>query len=191
MKNYIIWYWSIINIKNACLTSKVWDFLPINVNWFERWWNTLWAQWYVVLWVKKDINSDMNWILIEVLENIKDFDKREIMYNREKVEYQDIKAFKWDILPKWNYYIYLPKNNKLIPNKAPILQSYLDVVIKWCLDISEEFAYDFMKKTVNWRSILNDRENPKYVRSMDLKKYHHKLDEILKIKLSPKNFPKC
>ena len=60
-----------------------------------------------------------------------------------------------------------------------MIQSYVDVVISGCLEISEEFANDFINMTGNWQHpLLNDRHDPKYIRPMDLQDSFEEIDRV-------------
>lgn len=69
-----------------------------------------------------------------------------------------------------------------IPNShCPLFQSYLDVVLAGCLDISNEFAIEFIQTTKFWGGIwIDDRKSPKYIRAFNPEKYQEMIDYLLK-----------
>lgn len=178
---YIFGYWSIINKANSELTTEVWDTIPVIVEWLERHWNITSTQWYTVLWIKRSVWNKVNGVLIELKWDIKDFDERETKYTRIKLESRNIHTIDTSISkPTDDIFAYIPNEENYINWEHPILQSYIDVVLSWCINISDEFAYDFIKSTQGWWEIKNDRDDPEYVRSMNLKEYHDRIDSLLR-----------
>lgn len=71
-------------------------------------------------------------------------------------------------------WVYLPYNDtaEAADDKFPIMQSYVDIILRGCLSISEEFAVSFLKSTQGWSSEVeekciwvNDRTRPYYIRA--------------------------
>lgn len=76
-----------------------------------------------------------------------------------------------------NVWIYVQRRPVLADPSAPIVQSYVDVILRGCLGISEEFARHFLETTHGWwhedgvvdgvdhHTWVNDRHSPLYVRA--------------------------
>ena len=78
----------------------------------------------------------------------------------------------------WGYVCVTPKPPD---TDAPIVQSYVDVVLGGCLATSTEFAQEFIRTTGGWRHPwLNDRAAPRYVRAVRNPKLETRVDELLK-----------
>ena len=59
-------------------------------------------------------------------------------------------------------YLYNHQEQGLI--SAPIVQSYLDVILLGCQEISPQFTLEFIQHTLNWEYWHNDRHQPVYPR---------------------------
>lgn len=62
-------------------------------------------------------------------------------YEEEKTEELDAQFKIW---------MYVPKVIEPPSPEAPIAQSYVDTILRGCLTISEDFAHEFVSKTVGW-----------------------------------------
>jgi hypothetical protein len=102
------------------------------------------------------------------IEQIAEIDKREVDYSREKMREDQIVEFGI----KGNIWVYTPQKECIrYPTvEVPILQSYVDVIIKGCLERGgKEFAKDFIRTTYGWENIwINDRGNSNHTRSVRL-----------------------
>jgi len=52
-----------------------------------------------------------------------------------------------------NVWIYKPKELRFPTTEKPIVQTYVDTILRGCLDISEEFALDFLSTTRGWSTM--------------------------------------
>lgn len=151
-------------------------------------------------------------VLIEVNnEELANFDKRESGYDRVEVDLVDVYPYcQKDLEEKSHYdlraaderrtskslsydddigdvkvWIYLPRKGGDGANEQyPILQSYLDIILRGCQSIGIDFTWSFLKSTHGWwhddcqlfqRSIdkatmpeflwIDDREHPLYIRA--------------------------
>eukprot|EP00927_Polykrikos_kofoidii_P039411 TRINITY_DN33807_c0_g1_i1.p1 TRINITY_DN33807_c0_g1~~TRINITY_DN33807_c0_g1_i1.p1 ORF type:complete len:254 (+),score=38.78 TRINITY_DN33807_c0_g1_i1:51-764(+) len=109
------------------------------------------------------------------------FDVREIGYRRSPVAWNRVQAFNEDDQAQLveaeacgdELFCYVPESRgtSSSPSAAhPVLQTYLDVMLEGCEEISEEFAREFVRTTDTWPSektgaFLDDRGAPGYVRS--------------------------
>ena len=166
MKQYIFGYGSIINKNSVNKTTTEKERIIKTITGFRREWNiNIKDNFETALGIVKDKNSTCNGVLIEV-DDIEAVDKREAGYVREKIE-EDI-------------WIYVPKETNKATKEYPIIQSYLDVVLEGCFNISSKFATEFIDTTYGWNEYLvNDRNNPKYPRAQKVLKYKKEIDELL------------
>ena len=96
-------------------------------------------------------------------------DNRDAIFN-SKQENETIKIW-----------MYVPEHPQLPNPEFPIAQSYVDIILRGCLSISEEFAKEFIINTRGWHAQelmedesvvalgeycwVDDREKPIYVRA--------------------------
>lgn len=87
--------------------------------------------------------------------------------------------------PSVNIWVYVPQKPMIPTVEYPISQIYVDTILRGCLDISEEFAAEFLETTTGWHPddsvhrhssvspediipdqipLVNDRQNPIYIR---------------------------
>ena len=101
------------------------------------------------------------------------FDDREVMYDRVKVPLSNLEILSNQNLSppltdEDDVFVYVSKNFTLPDKNFPIRQSYVDVIIRGCLEEGgEDFARQFVESTSGWESgsYLDDRVNPGYVRA--------------------------
>jgi hypothetical protein len=172
-------------------------------------------------------------VLIPVTDQeLLQFDQREAGYDRVRVPTQNIQK-----VPFLNEEYYHEKdesgilNNLLLLDKAdeqpsvwiyqpqaihfphpekPIVQTYVDTILRGCLEISEEFAVDFLTTTRGWSSLdlggekgsvggdlhagvvhwVNDRLDPIYLRADQdwILESADNIDRLLQIQ-RPKEYP--
>lgn len=95
-------------------------------------------------------------------------DKREFLYDRVKVDLEDISftSSNFNITADDDIWIYLTKEPSEASLDFPIIQSYVDVCTSGCFELEEEFnlegfAQDFITMTDKWSSKwVNDRIFP-------------------------------
>jgi hypothetical protein len=142
-------------------------------------------------------NAECVGVLVPVNENeLAQFDDREVRYDRVPVANNHIEripflsdddnhhsyfhqAIQAVDLP--NIWVYVQRNPVPVSVHCPIAQTYVDVILRGCLTISEEFAQDFLITTRGWHPKdfeadasdsheggafwVNDRKNPLYIRA--------------------------
>ncbi len=175
MRTFILGYGSLL--KKASLNRtlpQVKVIEPIYLNNYLRSWNaienikpTLSS---TFLGIEKLQDSRVNCIIFEIENSLVPIlDKREFLYNREKVDFNDIE-FTTDTFKMSkddDIWIYMTKEPVKPSTEYPIIQSYVDACISGCLEIEEKFnlenfAVDFIKTTQQWSSSwLNDRIFPR------------------------------
>lgn len=182
MTDYIFGYGSLILKESRNRTGISGEVFPVRVRGYQREWNQqVGGETY--LGITKNLESKCNGVLFEIPEGeIEKFDEREIGYTRVKIPLEKIESLKDKNLPKGNYWIYLPVQDKSLvrpTKKFPIVQSYIDVILTGCLQISKDFAKEFMKTTFKWNCIENDRANPKYPRALKELKFKYEIDKLM------------
>ena len=167
MKELIFVYGSLINTESRDMTCGVSDWIPVVLNWYKRWWyfqnTTLWMS---ALWIVKDKNSHCNGILLEIeKDKIPLIDRREENYQRVKLSGSKIET---DInLSGRKIWTYIVKDENIPSRTCPIVQSYVDVVIAWCLIYWSNFTDEFISGTEWWDwEWIDDRENPIYTKQV-------------------------
>ena len=67
--------------------------------------------------------------------------------------------------------------------ESPLVQSYIDTILRGCLDYNEEFAVSFIQKTAGWKTphFVDDRHRPIYPRGDPEWSRQHasRLDDLL------------
>ena len=134
---------------------------------------------------KKGSGSTINGVLYPIYENIEAFDEREEGYFRLRLELNQLEPLSWQNLPQgediiiYVYCLNVENQKQKATYELPILQSYVDVCIKGCLEYGSEFADEFIKTTKGWSKFwLNDRILPRrpWIKEPQFKS----IDEVLK-----------
>lgn len=165
--NYIFSYGSLINSNTRDLTGKIKEEIPAKIEGFIRRWNVhIDQQNRATFGLENRKDSTCNGVLVSVTEkNLAKFDQRERPeYARKKVSPERVNT-KQNFDKDKSIWVYTPKDPKLADKDNPITQSYLDVTISGCLQISEQFTEKFLDTTQDWdKPWLDDREDPRYPR---------------------------
>ena len=175
MRTFVIGYGSLLKKTSLNRTlPQVETIEPIYLNNYLRSWNAIENIKPTVsstfLGIEKSKQSKVSCIIFEVEESfISTLDKREFLYDREKVDLNDIEftSNRFNISKEDEIWIYVTKEPSSPSNEFPIIQSYVDTCISGALEIEEEFnlenfAVDFIKTTNQWsESWVNDRIFPR------------------------------
>jgi hypothetical protein len=108
-------------------------------------------------------------VLLPVNEQeLAQFDEREAGYDRvplafdqvdavpfldEEKHYQNdlfLQAKQGNVTDDLRLWVYVPRTEEPPAEEAPIVQSYLDTILRGCLSISERFAKEFIRTTKGW-----------------------------------------
>jgi len=85
--------------------------------------------------------------------------------------------------PNIKIWVYVPELHELPDQASPIVQSYVDTILRGCLDYSEEFAVSFLETTQGWMAqhYVDDRHKPIYPRGDPewSKQHANRLDALL------------
>ena len=186
---FIFGYGSLINSESRKRTGKSGAAYPVSVVGIERRWGaqitlptTLRVHNDISKFSAVSVNDVVNstaWangVLVAVTdEELKKFDDREIGYKRIKVGTHRIQPYPvngidFPDLTSADVWCYVMPKSGLRSEPSPeypICQTYLDVILQGCDEISSEFTRDFLKTTADWGvqgSYIDDRQHPGYPR---------------------------
>jgi len=143
--------------------------MPVRVRGWKRAWNfVLRRAGMCALGVSRARAAVSNGVLVHVsLEELPKFDAREGGYKRRRLDPKVCTPLGGDRIPADDLWIYVPTKRGMPTNEAPIVQSYVDVVLQGCLTISSAFADEFVQTTDLWDTArLDDRKAPRYARPL-------------------------
>jgi cation transport regulator ChaC len=167
-RHYIFGYGSLISSSSRRITGIAGDSLAVRVQGLERTWVGWKGTSMRAVAARPMIGACCNGVLFEVPESeLEKFDDRETHYIRTQLDLSQV-----GYLPGhqaleshsqvW-VYIYNHQNQGL--QSAPIVQSYLDVILLGCQEIAPTFAQEFIENTLNWDFWHDDRHQPVYPRA--------------------------
>jgi|ERR1041385_1251997 cation transport regulator ChaC len=165
---WIFGYGSLIHPDSRARTGVTGTAIPVRVRGWQRAWNALSEKFgMAALGVVPQAGAGCNGVLVEVPDNqLGEFDKREAMYARTRLDPAEISALEPHRLSPDEAWIYVPLHPERPTTACPIVQSYVDVVLAGCLTIGEAFATEFMRTTALWDApLVNDRWTPRYPRA--------------------------
>ena len=166
MTHWIFGYGSLICADSRARTGLTGDALPVITRGFQRHWSV--AVDYdnlSVLGIQPGNSDDQVGGVLFALDDseFSQFDAREVEYERQALPPEALQPLNGHTLPDGQYWVYLPAPGD---SPHPIPQSYLDVVLRGCLDISTTFAHHFVHHTGSWKPRLADRSAPRYPRPL-------------------------
>lgn len=180
--NFIFGYGSLICTDSRGRTGVSGPAYPIEVKGISRRWSLHSPQWPATA-VSAHINeeSECNGVFFEVDDiNLERFDEREAGYDRIQIPWQKVTNLTASTLPEHGaLWAYVGKSTGQPTTDRPIMQSYLDVILNGCLDISEEFATRFAALTAQWQHLVDDRHAPQYLRPLKNNARAYDIDLIL------------
>lgn len=194
--HYVFGYGSLIcpesrSVTNPNLIKR--EALPVVIQDVERVWSARTSSGYTAMGVRFREGAECTGVLIEVKKDeLADLDQREAAYNRLPIQLENIDQVPF--LEEDDYYeddhpvfeaqddsnlqvddnnvkvwIYMQKDPIEADPSHPIPQSYVDIIIRGCLTISEDFARSFIETTHGWKDEedhwVDDREVPIYRRA--------------------------
>lgn len=210
--NYVFGYGSLIcpesrSITNPNLINK--EPLPVVIQDVERVWSARTSSGYTAMGVRFRKGAECTGVLLEVAaDELADLDRREANYDRlpiqldniDQVPFLDEDEFYEDDHPVFEaqddsnevlddknvkVWIYMQSQPIHADPSHPIPQSYVDIIIRGCLTISEDFARSFIETTHGWNHEedhwVDDRELPIYKRADPEYSNEHgeKIDNLL------------
>lgn len=190
MENFIFGYGSLINTESRARTGHSGEALPCVVEGIERQWNLVVSQMNATA-VGAIFNPEAlcNGVIVPVPEaELPKFDEREIGYTRIRLNIGGIRPINNQEVPKGEIWAYVANHPGTPSEKAPLVQSYIDVIMSACFDYGENFARDFVLQTTGWNNPwINDRSHPRYPRFMEQVPLASKIDNLL-LELVPDAF---
>lgn len=132
--------------------------------------------------VFEEQGSSVNGALLEIHEeSLPDYDARETGYYRAELDRDQFEYLSDERLQKEDrVFVYEPNELVIDRQDYPITQSYIDIVMKGFMDISDDFALQFLKTTRGWeKQIINDRENLWWPRSYNENDSAEAIDQLL------------
>ena len=179
---------------------------PVLVRGLERVWSVR-APTFCAMGVRMQPHAECLGVLlpVESREDLERLDERELGYQRMaidrknvvRVPFLDEKTEQQNNIFVGNHsderedsdiciWCYVPEEEWSSPPTAesPLVQSYIDTILRGCLDYNEEFAVSFIRKTAGWNTphYVDDRHKPIYPRGDPdwSKKHATRLDALLR-----------
>ncbi len=185
MTQYIFGYGSLICKSSRDKTTSSGKAYSVRIKGIERSWSLVVKHLgATALGATPNNNSFCNGVIFEVTKKeLKEFDKREFEadYSRIKLDKKNITFLKRKTVINGHIYTYVANHPSKASKANPLIQSYIDVILTGCLEISKDFAKEFITTTKGWsKHWINDRLNPKYPRAMKKIKYKKTIDSLLK-----------
>lgn len=181
MSIYIFGYGSLMNSASRQLTGKTADAIPTTVHGFKRYWGKVDDSYILSPLVVDKGEGSVNGVLLKVSEEeLAEFDIRERGYQRVQIAYNQLEH-RHQLDQQDKVWVYIKDNPEPPCDLSPIMQSYIDTVLAGCLEISEQFAHQFIQQTIGWHfPTENDRHAPKYGNLAGVTPEHHsKIDALV------------
>ena len=137
--------------------------IPVNVQNVERTWAKKSLRGMTSMGVRFRQGAECVGVLVPVNDDeLSQFDEREVGYDRFELQPEDILPIPF--LDDEHYentflatgeqppqiWVYVQQDPVPASENHPIVQSYVDIILRGCLGISEEFAQEFMRTTKGW-----------------------------------------
>jgi cation transport regulator ChaC len=167
-RHYIFGYGSLISSSSRLITGIAGDSLAVRVQGLERTWVGWKGTNMRAVAARPMLGACCNGVIFEVPESeLEKFDDRETHYVRTQLDLSQVSYLPGHQALEshsqvW-VYIYNHQNQGL--QSAPIVQSYLDVILLGCQEIAPTFAQEFIENTLNWDVWHDDRHQPVYPRA--------------------------
>lgn len=199
LPQYIIGYGSLIDEQSKKNTApSAQESFPILIKGYKRSWSVhgnLPGLNTTFLSISEDKNASFNGIIYKVSNpiSIQQYDKRERTYCRKELSVAQISVYSIALPAQRQIWIYTSgqKTNDHPTHDFPIVQSYVDVFLRGCIQIEEKFkidnfAKDCIRSTEQWSDHWeNDRIFPR--RPFIYQPYAIKIDTLLK-EMLPEHF---
>ena len=165
-KHWIFGYGSLICADSRARTGFTGDALPVIVQGLQRHWSVALARddLSAVGVSSGNPDAETGGVLFSLSEQeFAEFDRREAEYQRQQLSPSSVQPLNGKSLPEGQFWVYKPHPSD---SPHPIPQSYLDVILNGCLNISTDFATHFIRHTGQWKPRLDDRHQPRYPRPL-------------------------
>ena len=166
-QHYIFGYGSLISSSSRRITGIAGDSLAVRVQGLERTWVGWEGTGMRAVAARPMAGACCNGVLFEVPESeLEKFDERETHYRRAQLDLSQVDYLQGDqaLSDDSQLWVYLYNHQGHGLRSAPIVQSYLDVILLGCQEISPQFTLEFIQHTLNWEYWHNDRHQPVYPR---------------------------
>lgn len=174
MAHYIFGYGSLMNSASRQLTGKTAPAIPSVVHGFKRYWGKVDDSYTLSPLVVDRGEGLVNGVLLAISPGeISEFDRRERGYHRVAIPHANIETTQ-SLTREDSVWVYIKDAPEPPCSLMPIMQTYVDTVLAGCLEISENFAEQFIHSTFGWHHPLeNDRHQPKYGNLAGVTQAHH------------------
>ena len=180
MNQYIFGYGSLMNSASRKLTGQTSEAIPATVDGLRRYWGKVGDNNTLSPLVVSQGQGKVNGVILQINDQeLHEFDIRENGYQRIPLEHTCITS-QLTLSTNDIVWIYTKDHSEPPCTLSPIMQTYVDTVLSGCLEISEDFAKQFIKQTIGWNfPIENDRLDPKYKNYAGVEKHHYPLIDKL------------
>ena len=199
VNQYIIGYGSLMDEQSKKRTDPTaQNSLPVLIKGYARSWSvygTLPGLNATFLSVSKDKHGSFNGVIYRLSnpENIQQYDAREKAYCRKELTSGEIHLYSGTLPDQKQTWIYISAQNQhqYPTNDYPIVQSYVDIFIRGCIQVEEkykikDFAKHCIQSTEQWPDHwVNDRIFPR--RPSLYEPYASKIDALVK-EIIPEKF---
>jgi hypothetical protein len=192
LPQYIVGYGSLMDEQSKKSTDPTaMNSVPVLVKGYKRSWSvhgTLPGFNATFLCAAQDPSSSLNGVIYRLSNpnNVTEYDKRESIHCRAAVQAKDLNTYGVSLPAKkqiWMYVSTNQENERPMPD-YPIIQSYVDIFIRGCIQLEEHFkiknfAKDCVNMTAGWSPYwVNDRLFPR--RPFASEPYAAQIDALLK-----------
>ena len=177
LPHYIFGYGSLICPHSRALTAPTLAqraVIPVRVQGLERIWS-LPFRGLTFMGIRQRRQAECVGVLIPVNdEELAQFDLRELGYDRTPIPFEAVQELQEpsvlqrilsssssssqhsDGNHQIQIWVYVQQTPQPVSKESPIAQSYVDIILRGCISISEDFAKDFLKTTRGWH--LHDHD---------------------------------
>jgi hypothetical protein len=186
LPHYIFGYGSLICPRSRALTAPTLAqraVIPVRVQGLERIWS-LPFRGLTFMGIRQRRQAECVGVLIPVNdEELAQFDLRELGYDRNPIPFEAVQELQepsvLQRIPSLSssssqhsddndnnnsnhkhpiqIWVYVQQTPQPVSKESPIAQSYVDIILRGCISISEDFAKDFLKTTRGWH--LHDHDH--------------------------------
>jgi len=167
-QHYIFGYGSLISSSSRRITGIAGASLAVRVSGLERTWVGWKGTNMRAVAARPMSGASCNGVLFEVPDSELDkFDERETHYVRTQLDLSQINYLHGHqaLAANSKVWVYLYNHHNQGLHTAPIVQSYLDVILLGCQEVDSTFAQEFIEHTLNWNFWHDDRLQPVYPRA--------------------------
>ncbi|EGA68177.1 hypothetical protein VISI1226_15591 [Vibrio sinaloensis DSM 21326] len=174
MAHYIFGYGSLMNSASRQLTGQTSHAITATAHGFKRYWGKVDDSYILSPLVVNRGDGQVNGVLLQVDDQgLIEFDRRERGYHRVTIGAEQIDS-DYELAKHDQVWVYIKDQPEPPCDLSPIMQTYVDTVLAGCLEISEQFAKQFVEHTIGWHFPLeNDRHQPKYGNLAGVTPEHH------------------